>query len=438
MQPMTWPGKPYWTRWQLILFRFVVVYFILYLAPWTFLDYIPGGYVVTRYYYQARASSLNYMNTHVFKLYKVLVPENGSGDTSMAFTQIWTMLLIAFTACLVWSIVDKKNENYNRSAYWFRIMLRFFLIIQCFGYGFDKVFLEQMSFPNMSQLATPLGDFLPMRLNWMFMGYSDKYQSFSGIMEVVAGILLLFRRTSTFGTLFAAGVFANVFAMNIAYDIPVKLFSMHLLIMSLVLLAFEYRRIINFFILNRNAETGSLYDVKFPKKWIRITLLSAKLLFIGNFFFLVMYNYYSKYTQDKSTPDSKPIRSGMYEVKTYKLNGDTIPPFLSDTLRWRDIVFEKNGRGSVNTRDTLFRQRYRRGYFNSEIDTTKKEIAFSKTNAAFETFSLFSLHYELPDSAHIILYGKIRNDSVYAVLQRSSRHFQLAERQFHWLSEYNR
>ncbi len=438
MQPITWPGKPYWAPWQLILFRFVFVYFILYLAPWTLIDYIPGGYFVTRYYYQAREPFLNFMNTHVFKQYKTLIPENGSGDTSMAFTHIWTLLLIAFTACLVWSIADRKNKNYNRAAYWFRIMLRFFLIINCFGYGLDKVFLEQMSFPNMSQLATPLGDFLPMRLNWMFMGYSDKYQFFSGLMEVIAGVLLLFRRTSTFGTFIAAGVFANVFVMNIAYDIPVKLFSLHLLIMSLVLLAFEYRRLINFFLLNRNAETGRLYDVRFPKKWMRITLLAVKLLFIGNFFFLVMYNLYSLYVQDKSIPDSKPIRSGMYEVKTYVLNGDTIPPLPGDTLRWRDIVFEKNGSGSVNTTDTLFRQRYRRGYFTSETDTNRKDIAFSKNNAVFETFRLFTLHYKLPDSLHIILYGKIRNDSVYAELQRSSRHFQLAERQFHWLSEYNR
>jgi hypothetical protein len=38
----------------------------------------------------------------------------------------------------------------------------------------------------------------------------------------------------------------------------------------------------------------------------------------------------------------------------------------------------------------------------------------------------------------IRLWGKIRNDSIYAELKRSNRHFQLAEKQFHWLSEYNR
>ena len=34
--------------------------------------------------------------------------------------------------------------------------------------------------------------------------------------------------------------------------------------------------------------------------------------------------------------------------------------------------------------------------------------------------------------------GRARQDSLFIVLRRSKRHFQLAERQFHWLSEYNR
>ena len=45
--------------------------------------------------------------------------------------------------------------------------------------------------PTLSQLATPLGDLLPMRLSWLFIGYSTPYQVFSGVMETVAGLLLL-------------------------------------------------------------------------------------------------------------------------------------------------------------------------------------------------------------------------------------------------------
>jgi hypothetical protein len=51
---------------------------------------------------------------------------------------------------------------------------------------------------------------------------------------------------------------------------------------------------------------------------------------------------------------------------------------------------------------------------------------------------LFTMRYEVPDSNTVRLATAIRGDSVHVELVRAARHFQLAERQFHWLSEYNR
>jgi hypothetical protein len=51
---------------------------------------------------------------------------------------------------------------------------------------------------------------------------------------------------------------------------------------------------------------------------------------------------------------------------------------------------------------------------------------------------MFTLRYEVPDTSTIRLHTVIRGDSVHVELFRVPRHFQLAERQFHWLSEYNR
>lgn len=438
MYQIMWPGKPDWPFWQRLLFRFFFVYFVLYISPWQWLEIIPGVDYLTGWYDQFIDWLVNAANKNLFHVYKDLVPLNGSGDTSWAFVQLRLFLLIAFVSMIVWSLLDRKRKQYNRLAYWFRILLRYFIILNCFGYGFAKVFLSQMPFPNNSLMATSLGDLLPMRLSWAFMGASPTYEFFSGLMEVIAGILLLFRRTATFGTLLAAGVFANVMLMNFGYDIPVKLFSTHLLIACLVLLSFEYGRILNFLVSNRYAEQGNLYYIRYPKKWMRIAAVTFKLLFLVFFVIIGGVESYNSFVQRGSIPESKPIRSGLYDVTVFVKNGDTIPPLLYDTIRWRDIVFEKNGAGSVGTTDTLFWQRYRRGYFRSKIDTIKKEIEFSKSNPAFDMFNLFTLQYEIPDSNSIVLKGIIRNDSVYAILQRSKRHFQLAEKQFHWLSEYNR
>ena len=51
---------------------------------------------------------------------------------------------------------------------------------------------------------------------------------------------------------------------------------------------------------------------------------------------------------------------------------------------------------------------------------------------------LFTMRYEVPDTSTIVLHTLIRGDSIRVELARVPRHFQLTERQFHWLSEYNR
>jgi hypothetical protein len=51
---------------------------------------------------------------------------------------------------------------------------------------------------------------------------------------------------------------------------------------------------------------------------------------------------------------------------------------------------------------------------------------------------LFDMRYEVPDTNTVRFFTSIRGDSVFAELVRTPRHFQLTERQFHWLSEYNR
>ncbi len=437
MATIIWPGNNQWPLAQRITFRFIFAYFILYMAPWQWVYLFPGTEKILAFFDMLENGVVQMANKYLFHGYKTLVSPNGSGDTSYNFTQVWLYLLLAAIACAAWSLFDRKRNQYNRLAYWLRVLVRYFIIINCFRYGIIKLFALQMPFPNQSQLATPLGDLLPMRLSWMFMGYSVKYQFFSGAMEVLAGVLLLFRRTSTFGTLLAAGVFCNVMMMNLSYDIPVKLFSIHLFLMCVLLLAFEYKRIL-YLLLNKPLTAGNLFQVSFPKKWMRITRVVLKCAFVLVVAVLPFTESQKRYRQVSNPPEIKPIRPGMYDVAVFVRGRDTMPPLITDTLRWQNVVFEKGGGGSVKTSDTIFRQWYKRGYFVYSTDTLQQEMIFKKRTVEGGTWNIFRLKYELPDSNTIVLKGLIRNDSVFAVLKKSNRHFQLAERQFHWLSEYNR
>lgn len=439
MTTTNWPGNSPWPLWQKILFRFFFIYFILYTTPWTWVNLIPWEWAwkITEPYYKFMDWLVNAANGKIFHVYKTLVPFNGSGDTSFGWIQLRLFLLLALIGCIIWSLVDAKRPNYNFLAYWFRLIVRYTLIINCFGYGISKLFCFQMPFPSLSQLATPLGDYLPMRLSWMYMGYSSTYQFFAGAFEVLAGILLLFRRTATFGTIVALGVFTNVMIMNMGYDIPVKLFSTHLVVMCFVLLAFEYRRIFAL-LFNNPMPAGIVYRPVILKKWVRITGYILKLAFIVLVVFLPFKNSYKQWRETKKPTNVGPIKPGVYEVKTFVLNGDTIPFSNDGKLRWKDVIFDNNSGGSIGSADTMFRQRYGRGYFIFSIDSTKQNLDIIKRNVDFSTFPLGTLHFDLPDSNTVILSGMLRKDSVYALLVKTDRHFQLTERQFHWLSEYNR
>ena len=90
------------------------------------------------------------------------------------------------------------------------------------------------------------------------MGASESYTMFVGFAEMISGILLFPRKTSTLGALMSIGVLSNVVALNFSYDVPVKLYSSHLLAMAIFVLLPEARRLANFFIFNRPTECVSV------------------------------------------------------------------------------------------------------------------------------------------------------------------------------------
>src|SRR5476649_2626938 len=107
------PGKN-WSLWQRILFRFFFVYLILQVAPWNWFRAIPGVSFALRFYYIALDWAVRAGNARFFHVRPVLIEQNGSGDTSYAYAEIWLYLSIAVIACVLWSVLDRKRREYDR------------------------------------------------------------------------------------------------------------------------------------------------------------------------------------------------------------------------------------------------------------------------------------------------------------------------------------
>lgn len=68
---------------------------------------------------------------------------------------------------------------------------------------------------------------------------------------MLSGVLLFFPVTSLLGALISIGVLSHICALNFCYDVPVKLFSLHLLCMGIFLAAGDAGRLAALFLQNR-------------------------------------------------------------------------------------------------------------------------------------------------------------------------------------------
>jgi hypothetical protein len=418
-----------------IAFRFFFAYCCLYIFyTWLRFQTIPGLTQLHRFIWPVCRYLVTFFNDHLFHIREKLVEPNNSTDTSFSWAALYTIVVVSVLIAIAWSAVDRKRANYAVAEYWLRVGVRYFIAYFALYYGIIKLFALQMPFPSLSQLSTPLGDLSPTRLSWMYMGASAPYQVFSGVLETMAGVFLLSRRTVTLGAMLAAAVFGNVVAMNFSYDIPVKIMSAHFFIFSIYLLMFEWRRVFDFF-LNRPTLPANLYNVSFETNAAKYSRIVAKVAFLFVSVVMVLNLSINAYRRQHLVIDTEPVKQGIYDVKYFSLNGDSVLADR-DSLRWQDFVIY-GVTGSIKTADTTFVQRYKRAYFAFSVDSTDKEIVMRRNYEDPDVIA--TLQYKMPDGETLKLTGLLGGDSLVVVLRKSRKKFELAKPdQFHWLQEFSR
>lgn len=155
-------------------------------------------------------------------------------DTYSFSDSIHLYIQTALLGCLA-LLISFGISRYRKTVQllpWLRLALSFILAFFLIKYGLEKWTRLQFPVPPPNILHAEVGSLDKDILFWSLMGTSKTYAFFMGLSEIIAGLLLFFRRTRFLGGYIALGIFANVFALNLGFDITVKLLSLGLLMTS--------------------------------------------------------------------------------------------------------------------------------------------------------------------------------------------------------------
>jgi uncharacterized membrane protein YphA (DoxX/SURF4 family) len=420
-----------WNVIHRICFRFLFSYIALYLLLHWFISHtemladfglLPSVGLITKMYAKSWAPVVIWMGKHILHVQKrIKYFSGGNSDGIYSFVEIFCFAAFASVAAFGWTIVNRKRADYQRLYEWLSICLRYALAFTLLSYGILKVIPTQFfGLPNLVELVSPYGDFSRFSVLWNFMGYSASYTIFTGLVEVSAGALLLFRRTATLGALAAAAALVNVAVLDFSYGVPEKLDVLHLILMSLIILAPEFGRLADFFIFNRPTISSSIGNLDVSGR-MRFVKAAAKIGVVG---FMIVTTCRMPYKIRESYSPHSPIY-GIYEVQEFTLNGQLLTPLATDTVRWKKVVFQSESETYVESMNDSW------NFYDTKYNKSSKELTV--TGEDEKTRSLIT--YSEPDSEHLILSGPTKIGSISVKLNRvDEMKLPLMKSKFRWIN----
>ena len=417
-------ASPTATRWSpvtRVAFRFCVVYFgltILFTQLFTAVFQLPSPAFVTGVQDLFAA-----VREHVFRVGPITLQFSGSGDKLIDWVQAGTLFLIALFSTAVWSLVSRRESHlvaYSR----FRLLVRFALGATMVRYGFSKVIPTQMPTLFLSRLVEPFGNFSPMGVLWTSIGASPVYESFTGAVELLGGVLLFFPQTTLLGSLICLIGAGEVFVLNMTYDVPVKLLSLHLVLMALTLAAPYAGNLFDLLVRHR-----PLTPVEEPP--IGRTPRRRRLAFIAQAVYgvlLVLLAFSaSLFAWSRSGPGApKSPLYGIWNVEQMTIDGELRPPLVTDGNRSRRVIMQMpNAMVFQRMNDTFDR-------YNAEFDKDGKTLKLTSVDRKTSS----TLTYVRSPAERLRLDGTLDGRPVHLELtQVDLSTFVLNSRGFHWIQE---
>jgi hypothetical protein len=415
-----------WTPLARVAFRFAFCYFLLFIlccANVTVWEAVPLGGTRLEHLAAAPVFALAaWVGGHWLHLSGAAVQlhHTGFGDRTLDWLAAGVLVCIALLIAAVWSACARRRE-YATLYTWFRYALRLAVIASMFIYGGMKIVPIQIPAPSLAVLNQTVGSLSPMTLLWALLGLNPRYEMICGALEMLAGVLLLFRRTALAGTLTALVIMANVLLFDLFFDVPVKLYSAHLIVILLLLLAPDARALVRFLFLGKMSAPISEWSPRFPREWMRVSAFTFEALLVLMIGVHWPYARLMQYRQQQAMRAHPSPWVGIWHV-----DDSSAPLRLGFGQRVTDIVFEPDGQLSVRAEDgTLW------GGADYHRDDKTIAVLLPPGPAAMMQVTAF-------DGAHMTLTSAAPGNAMTLHLTRVPlpEHYNLHEHRYQWTNDW--
>ena len=414
-----------WRPVSRVAFRFAVVYLTLFcLATQISGSMIPNLFFTYRGLGRLwpMRSVTHWVGTAVFGI-DVPLDDISGGETIFFWIQTFWVLIVATAATAVWSLLGRRRDQYESWLPWCRLAVRLALAASLFEYGMTKVIPTQFPPPPLTALVTPVGDLTLSALLWTTIGSSPAYEIATGCVELLAALLLLVPRTAVAGAVVGFIALAQVLLLNLTFDIGVKLVTFHLIVLSLIVLAPEARRIANALV---GVPVGAASMTRIASSRLGTVL---QLAFGAYLLVTLAYINWSFWQVGGGGQPRSPLY-GIWNVERMSIDGQSRPSELNDyDRRWRRVVFD--------TVNSVAFQRTDESFAKYGIAIDRGSNTFSLTKGGSRTWSS-RFTFDRAGADKMTIRGEMDGHQIEADLQRVDfAAFPLLNSSFRWVRPHD-
>ncbi|WP_265132178.1 hypothetical protein [Chryseobacterium oranimense] len=243
----------------------------------------------------------NWISKEIFKTGNARI--DFSSDSISMLVMVFVLLILSFVTALL------LKRRFSRQILFFsKEIVIVYLAVVLMKYGLDKAFKAQFYLPEPNILYSRFGNLDKDILFWSVMGTSRFYSISTGIVELLASLMIIFRKTRVLGLLISVGILVNILLINFGFDISVKFFSLILLSMAVFALKDEWFPLYRFLILKQKVQLEETEpDTKALPLWIFL-----RTAFIGFSVVTILFPYVNNgnYNDDLA---KRPFLHGAFE-----------------------------------------------------------------------------------------------------------------------------